>query len=114
MGWGEIASKDTAHLDLIAVVLGGIYTWLDNTGRGRRCGSLIGILIAAARGKINLKNFWETLIETGHITAALLFLITAASMYARMLGIAGLPNELQTFSRKTTSSSSGSWSSSSS
>ena len=36
------------------------------------------------------------MIETGHITAAILFLITAASMYARMLGLAGLPNELQT------------------
>ena len=47
------------------------------------------------RGKVTLKSFWETILETGHITAALLFLITAASMYARMLGIAGLPNELQ-------------------
>ena len=31
------------------------------------------------------------LVETGHITAAILFLIIAASMYSRMLGVAGLP-----------------------
>ena len=31
------------------------------------------------------------LIDTGHITANILFLIIAASMYSRMLGIAGLP-----------------------
>jgi len=40
------------------------------------------------------KGFWEALLETGHITASILFLITAASIYSRMLGLAGLPNEL--------------------
>jgi len=30
-------------------------------------------------------------VATGHITAAILFLIIAASMYSRMLGVAGLP-----------------------
>jgi TRAP-type C4-dicarboxylate transport system permease large subunit len=34
-------------------------------------------------------------LETGHITASILFLITAASIYSRMLGMAGLPNQLQ-------------------
>jgi C4-dicarboxylate transporter DctM subunit len=37
---------------------------------------------------------WDALLETGHITASILFLITAASIYSRMLGLAGLPNEL--------------------
>ena len=31
------------------------------------------------------------LVETGHITAAILFLIITASMYSRMLGVAALP-----------------------
>ena len=44
---------------------------------------------------MSLKGFWEALLETGHITAAILFLITAASIYSRMLGLAGLPNQLQ-------------------
>lgn len=43
---------------------------------------------------MNLRVFWDALLETGHITAAILFLITAASIYSRMLGLAGLPNEL--------------------
>ena len=34
------------------------------------------------------------MVETGHITAAILLLITMASFYSRMLGFAGLPNEL--------------------
>ena len=34
------------------------------------------------------------LLETGHITAAILFLITAASVYQRMLGMARVPNAM--------------------
>ncbi|MDJ0992777.1 MAG: TRAP transporter large permease [Dinoroseobacter sp.] len=96
MPWSEIAVKTLPILVLIFVVLGGIYAGWTTPVEAGAAGSLLGILIAAARGRINLKSFWETVIETGHITAAILFLITTASMYARMLGLAGLPNELQT------------------
>lgn len=96
MPWSEIAAKTLPIFALIVVVLGGLYTGWTTPVEAGAAGSLLGIIIAALRGRINLTSFWETLIETGHITAALLFLITAASMYARMLGIAGLPNELQT------------------
>lgn len=96
MPWSEIAIKTLPITGLIVVVLGGIYTGWTTPVEAGAAGSLLGILIAAARGRINLRSFWETVIETGHITAAILFLITAASMYARMLGLAGLPNELQT------------------
>lgn len=96
MGWGEIALKIGPITILILVVLGGIYTGWTTPVEAGAAGSLLGIVIAALRRRINWKSFWETVIETGHITAAILFLITAASMYARMLGLAGLPNELQT------------------
>jgi tripartite ATP-independent transporter DctM subunit len=96
MPWSEIAVKTLPIIGLIVVVLGGIYTGWTTPVEAGAAGSLLGIIIAAVRGRINLRSFWETVIETGHITAAILFLITAASMYARMLGIAGLPNELQT------------------
>lgn len=96
MGWGEITLKIGPIAVLIFVVLGGIYTGWTTPVEAGAAGSLIGIIIAALRRRINWRSFWETVIETGHITAAILFLITAASMYARMLGLAGLPNELQT------------------
>ena len=57
-------------------------------------GSAIALIIAALRKQLTFRTFWQSLIETGHITAAILFLITSASMYSRMLGLAGLPNEL--------------------
>jgi tripartite ATP-independent transporter DctM subunit len=90
----EIADKTVPTLLLIAAVLGGIYTgWLTPVEAGA-AGSLLGLLIALVRRKLGWQGLWTALLETGHITASILFLITAASIYSRMLGLAGLPNEL--------------------
>lgn len=90
----EIADKTIPTLLLIVAVLGGIYTgWLTPVEAGA-AGSLFGLLIAAFRKKLTLQSLWQALLETGHITASILFLITAASIYSRMLGLAGLPNDL--------------------
>ncbi len=92
--WGVIASKTLPTVSLIAIVLGGIYTgWLTPVEAGAT-GSIVALGIALLRRRMNLRQFWEALLETGHITASILFLITAASIYSRMLGLAGLPNEL--------------------
>lgn len=91
----EIASKTLPTVGLITIVLGGIYTgWLTAVEAGA-AGALVALIIAVTRRSMSLKSFWEALLETGHITAAILFLITAASIYSRMLGLAGLPNQLQ-------------------
>jgi len=90
----EVASKTLPTLTLITIVLGGIYTgWMTPVEAGA-AGALAGLVIALLRRSMSLKDFWRVLIETGHITATILFLITAASIYSRMLGLAGLPNEL--------------------
>lgn len=94
MGWGEIADKTVPIVSLIGIVLGGIYTgWLTPVEAGAS-GALVALLFAVFRRKISWRDLWETAIETGHITASILFLITMASLYSRMLGFAGLPNEL--------------------
>lgn len=90
----EVASKTLPTLALITIVLGGIYTgWMTPVEAGA-AGALAGLIIALMRRTMNWQSFWQVLIETGHITATILFLITAASIYSRMLGLAGLPNEL--------------------
>jgi tripartite ATP-independent transporter DctM subunit len=90
----EIIDKTGPILTLIVLVLGGIYTgWLTPVEAGA-AGALAALVIALLRGKMTWKGLWETAIETGHITASILFLITMASLYSRMLGYAGLPNEL--------------------
>lgn len=94
MSYGTLAGKTLPLVFLIVIVLGGIYTgWLTPVEAGA-AGATVGLLIAILRRRMSLQKFWQALIETGHITAAILFLITAASIYSRMLGLAGLPNEL--------------------
>ncbi len=90
----EMLGKTLPLVLLVLLVLGGIYTgWLTPVEAGA-AGATMGLLIAIVRKRMTLQTFWEALIETGHITAAILFLITAASIYSRMLGLAGVPNML--------------------
>ncbi|MEP3279653.1 MAG: TRAP transporter large permease [Stappiaceae bacterium] len=90
----ELLDKTVPIVGLIVIVLGGIYTgWLTPVEAGA-AGALAALLIAVARRKITWSGLWQTAIETGHITASILFLIVMASLYSRMLGFAGLPNEL--------------------
>jgi tripartite ATP-independent transporter DctM subunit len=94
LSFTEILSKTLPLVLLVLLVLGGIYTgWLTPVEAGA-AGATMGLIIALLRRRMTLSMFWETLIETGHITAAILFLITAASVYSRMLGLAGVPNML--------------------
>ena len=90
----EILDKTVPIVTLILIVLGGIYTgWLTPVEAGA-AGALAALLIALVRRRMTWQSLWETAIETGHITASILFLITMASLYSRMLGYAGLPNQL--------------------
>jgi len=90
----EILDKTIPITGLIFIVLGGIYTgWLTPVEAGA-AGALAALLIALVRKTISWRGLWDTAIETGHITASILFLIAMASLYSRMLGYAGLPNEL--------------------
>ncbi len=90
----EILDKTVPTVLLITIVLGGIYTgWLTPVEAGAT-GALAALLIALMRRAITWRGLWETALETGHITAAILFLIAMASLYSRMLGYAGLPNAL--------------------
>jgi tripartite ATP-independent transporter DctM subunit len=94
---GQLLAYTLPISALIVVVLGGIYTgWMTPVEAGA-VGSAMAIVLAVLRRRMTLRGFWEALLETGHITAAILFLITTASLYARMLGYVDLPNELRFF-----------------
>ena len=76
---------------LVGIVLGGIYTgWFTATEAGA-AGAVGALIVAFVKKRLSPKRLWKVLIETGHITASILLLLIAASMYSRMLGIAGLP-----------------------
>jgi tripartite ATP-independent transporter DctM subunit len=100
----DVAAEDWAHLTimdlvwkivpvviLVLVVLGGIYGGVVTPVEAGALGSLAALVIAVIKRSITWSGLWEVLVETGYITAAILFLIISASMYSRMLGVAGLP-----------------------
>jgi tripartite ATP-independent transporter DctM subunit len=79
---------------LVMLVLGGLYGGVFTPVEAGAAGAFLGLIFALVRRTLTWRGFWEVLLETGSVTATLLFLIVAASMYSRMLGISGLPNEL--------------------
>jgi C4-dicarboxylate transporter, DctM subunit len=89
---GEILAKLAPLTLLILIVLGGIYAGIVTASEAGAAGALVAFLIAALKRRMSWKAIKEVLIDTGHVTAAILFLIMAATMYSRMLGIAGLPS----------------------
>ncbi len=93
--WGDVVRLMSPIVFLVLVVLGGIYGGIVTPVEAGAAGSLVALLIAIFRRAIGWRGFWNCLVETGHITASILFLIVAASMYSRMLGFAGLPTLFQ-------------------
>ena len=89
----QAASKLAPVVLLVGVVLGGIYGGVVTPTEAGAAGSAVALLIAIARRRMTPAKLWSVLVETGHITAAILFLLIAASIYTRMLGIAGLPSQ---------------------
>lgn len=79
-------------LGLVLLVLGGIYAGFFTATEGGAVGATGALAIALARRRLDRARLWRVLVETGQVTASVLFLIVAASLYARMLALAGLPD----------------------
>ena len=79
---------------LVLLVLGGIYGGLFTPTEAGAVGALGALVVALVKRKLDRRAFWRVLVETGHITASILMLIVAATMYSRMLALSGLPNDL--------------------
>ncbi|WP_422071348.1 TRAP transporter large permease [Tranquillimonas rosea] len=92
--WTEVAIKMVPLLALIFVVLGGIYGGVMTPTEAGAVGALGALVIAIARRRITLRSFWNTMLETGRITASVCFLIIAATMYSRSLALAGMPMDI--------------------
>jgi C4-dicarboxylate transporter DctM subunit len=91
MSMREILKLMAPVLALMLLVLGGIYSGWFSPEEAGAAGSAGALLIGVVKRRLTWKGLWRVLVETGHITAAILFLIIAASMYSRMLGVAALP-----------------------
>jgi tripartite ATP-independent transporter DctM subunit len=91
---GELLRKAGPITLLVVLVLGGLYGGVFTPVEAGAAGAFLGLIFALVRRTLTWRGFWNVLLETGSVTATLLFLIVAASMYSRMLGLSGLPNDL--------------------
>ena len=75
---------------LVALVLGGIYAgWFTPTESGA-VGALGALLLTLGKRRLTWSVLWQVLLETGHVTVSILFLIISANIYGRMLALSGI------------------------
>ncbi len=82
---------------LVVLVLGGIYGGVFTPTEAGAAGAAGALVIALVRRKLTLRNLWTTVVETGHVTVSILFLILAARIYGQMLAMSNLPQQVSTF-----------------
>lgn len=95
MGAGELLLNAAPVSILILLVIGGMYAGAFTATEAGAVGALGALLIALARGRLDVRTFWGILVEAGHVTAAICFLLIAAYLYTRMIAVAGLPNAME-------------------
>jgi tripartite ATP-independent transporter DctM subunit len=92
LGLGAAVWKLLPVVVLVGLVLGGIYAgWFTPTESGA-VGALGALLLALGKRRLSWTSLWQVLVETGHVTVAVLFLIISANMYGRMLALSGVTN----------------------
>jgi len=97
MSWVHILLKLTPIILLIILVLGGIYGGVFTATEAGGVGAMGGFILSLIRRKLTITNLWRVLVETGHVTAAICFLLISAHLYGRMITISGIPDEMEVF-----------------
>ncbi len=94
MSAAEATGKLLPIVVLVALVLGGIYGGVFTPTEAGAVGAAGALVLAIGKRRLSWNNFWQVLVQTGHTTAAICFLIMGASLYSRMLAFSGLPGWL--------------------
>ena len=88
---GDAAQMVFPIILLIGAVMGGIYGGLFTPVEAGAVGAAGALIIALVKRRLTWPKLWTVLLETGHTTVSILFLIMAANIYGRMLALSGLP-----------------------
>jgi len=94
MSVAEMANKLFPIVLLVGVVLGGIYGGYFTPTEAGAAGALGALVISVAKRRLTWASFWQVLVQTGHTTSSICFLIIGASLYSRMLAMSGMPGWL--------------------
>ena len=81
---------------LIFVVLGGIWFGVFTPTESAGIGALFALILAIIK-KTSWQDIGAAVLETGKISAPILFLLIAAQMYARLLAMGGISEVVQGF-----------------
>lgn len=79
---------------LVAAVVGGIYGGIFTPTEAAAVGVLFAIIIGLAKRRLDLKILKEVVLESGYISAVILFLIVAANLYTRQIALTGIPTKV--------------------
>jgi tripartite ATP-independent transporter DctM subunit len=94
MSVGTMFMKLLPSLALILLCLGGIYAGFFTPTEGGAVGAAGALVIALGRRKLSWSGLWKVLLETGHVTVSVSFLIICANIFSRMLAMSGTPQFL--------------------
>jgi tripartite ATP-independent transporter DctM subunit len=94
MSWLSIAMRLLPVVSVVALVMGGIYLGVFTPTEAGAVGAMAAFVIGFARRKLTWAIIRDVVLETGYISASLLFLIISANFYARMLTMSSLPMKL--------------------
>jgi len=89
--------KVTPILILVFAVMGGIYGGLFTPVEAGAVGAAGALFLALLKKRLTWEKFWKVLLDTGHTTVSVLFLILAANIYGRMLALSGFPQYVGEF-----------------
>lgn len=82
---------------LVLSVMGGIYGGLFTPVEAGAVGAAGALVIALIKRRLTWRKLWNVLLDTGHTTVSVLFLILAANIYGRMLALSGFPQSVGEF-----------------
>jgi len=92
--WGEIFTKLAPIVLLVVAVVGGIYGGLFTPTEAAAIGAAFAFVIAMVKKRIDWTSFKSIIVETGFVSAAILFLIVAANLYTRQVALTGIPTKV--------------------
>ena len=97
MSAAGIAGRLLPVVFIVFVVMGGIYGGIFAPTEAGAAGAFGALIVGLSRRKLNWKVIRALALETGYITAGLLFLIIAANLYGRMLTLTTIPMQMTAF-----------------
>ena len=99
-GWRERfgSLKSITPVAILAVVVvGGIYTGQFSPSEGGAMGAFCAIIIGLVMGRVNRKNFTQTLLESAKVVSMFFLIVIGAVMFAQFMAWCNVPQAATTF-----------------